>query len=220
MESETSGGSRTGIIDYGGGNLRSVRNALEFLGADIRLISASADLEGIDRLVFPGQGAFGDCMNQLEARGLVSPLRSWLREDRPFFGICIGYQVLFESSEESPGTEGLGFLSGTVKRFPSTMGLKVPHMGWNALKLADPADPIWRSLPEKPYFYFVHSYYPAPEDPAAIGSTADYGIEFAASIRQGRAVATQFHPERSQKLGMTLLRNFLSQPVPDTPAGA
>ena len=198
-----------GVIDYGGGNLRSLLRALQFLGATPRTVASPDDFEGLTHLAFPGQGSFGDSMRNMEARGLVDPLKQWLQADRPFFGICIGYQLLFEGSEESPETPGLGILAGHVGKFPSESGLKIPHMGWNTTCPSHPHDPIWKGLEPEPYFYFVHSYFPQPTDPSVVASTTDYGQPFASSVRKGNLFATQFHPEKSQHTGLQLLKNFL-----------
>lgn len=201
---------RIGVIDYGGGNLRNVLNVLEHLGHRGALVSGPDDLDGIDRLIFPGVGAFGDCIERIDRQGLRPGLVQWLSEDRPFFGICLGYQVLFERSEECPGLEGLGFLRGSVVKFrPGDPALKVPHMGWNQVVKTDPDHPLWRGIPDPLHLYFVHSYYPQPADTALISSRADYGGEFASSIASGRIFASQFHPERSQEAGLRLVRNFL-----------
>lgn len=202
-----------GVIDYGGGNLRSLLRALQFLGAHPKTVSGPDDFEGLTHLAFPGQGSFGDSMRNMEARGLVDPLKKWLQADQPFFGICIGYQLLFESSEESPDTPGLGILKGKVKRFPSDSGLKIPHMGWNTASPEHPDDPIWKDFNPDPFFYFVHSYFPQPSDPGVIASTTDYGQPFASAVRQGNLFATQFHPEKSQHTGLQLLKNFLDSPA-------
>ena len=199
-----------GVIDYGGGNLRSLLRALEFLGAKPKTVSSPEDFKGLTHLAFPGQGSFGDSMQNMEKRGLVDPLKEWLQADRPFFGICIGYQLLFEGSEESPDTPGLGILKGQVKRFPPQPGLKIPHMGWNTAQPNNPEDPIWNQLQNDPYFYFVHSYYPHPLDPEVIASSTDYGSPFTSSVRKGNLFATQFHPEKSQHTGLQLLKNFLA----------
>lgn len=199
----------TGIIDYGAGNLRSVHKAVEALHYGAKLVTAPHHLEGVDALILPGVGSFGDCVSHLREQGLWEPLRAWVREDRPYLGICLGYQILFESSEESPGVEGLAAFPGTVVRF-SQPGLKVPHMGWNQITPVNPADELWRGLPAQPYVYFVHSYFPRPKDAALVSSTADYGGKFAASIRSGNVVAMQFHPEKSQQLGLSILGNFLA----------
>lgn len=197
-----------GVVDYGGGNIRSLVKALESLGVTPQLLSSAEGFAACDLLVFPGQGAFGDCMRKLEDRGLVDPLKAWLTADRPFFGICVGYQLLFESSEESPGQAGLGIFKGTVQRFPDS-GLKVPHMGWNSAELKAPESSPWEDLGPAPFFYYVHSYFPVPEDPTLIAAETEYGTRFAAAVQRGAVVATQFHPEKSQKAGMRLLQNFL-----------
>ena len=199
----------TGVIDYGAGNLRSVRNTLDSLGAEQKLIATGDELTGVDSLIFPGVGAFGDCSRNLEERGFMEPLREWIAADKPFLGICIGFQMLFQSSTESPGARGIGAFAGEVVRFPDTPGLKVPHMGWNHLDLANPADPVWSGLGDEPYFYFVHSYFPDPADKSLVASTTLHGVEFASSVRRGKLFATQFHPEKSQAAGAKLIGNFL-----------
>jgi glutamine amidotransferase len=194
-------------VDYGSGNLRSVCKALEASGASTTLVSEASQLAGLDAVVVPGVGAFGDCAANLQAAGLWEPLREWIKAGRPYLGICLGYQLLFESSEESPGVSGLGVLPGTVIRF-SDAGRKVPHMGWNSL--SDLKGPLFQGLPEETSFYFVHSFFPVPEDAAITSSTCDYGRRFAASVSLGALHATQFHPEKSQAAGQAVLRNFLS----------
>lgn len=200
---------KLGVIDYGGGNLRSLLRALQFLGAEPKTVAKPDDFEGLTHLAFPGQGSFGDSMRNMEQRGLVEPLKDWLRQDLPFFGICIGYQLLFESSEESPETPGFGILEGKVERFPSDSDLKVPHMGWNIARPTHPEAKLWHELPPDPYFYFVHSYYPHPRDESVVASLTDYGLPFASAVKRGRLFATQFHPEKSQHTGLQLLKNFL-----------
>ena len=196
-----------GVVDYGSGNLRSVCKALEASGASATLVSEASRLAGFDAVVVPGVGSFGDCAANLQATGLREPLREWIQAGRPYLGICLGYQLLFESSEESPGVSGLGVLPGTVIRF-SDPGLKVPHMGWNSL--SDLKGPLFGGLPEETAFYFVHSFFPVPSDPSLASSTCEYGRRFAASISRGALHATQFHPEKSQVAGLAVLRNFLS----------
>ena len=196
-----------GVVDYGSGNLRSVCKALEASGASATLVSEASRLAGFDAVVVPGVGSFGDCAANLQATGLREPLREWIQAGRPYLGICLGYQLLFESSEESPGVSGLGVLPGTVIRF-SDPGLKVPHMGWNSL--SDLKGPLFGGLPEETAFYFVHSFFPVPSDPSLASSTCEYGRRFAASISRGALHATQFHPEKSQAAGLAVLRNFLS----------
>ncbi len=200
---------KLGIIDYGAGNLQSVLNTFLAAGQVAELIRSPEDLEGITHLVLPGVGAFGDCGRALREQGLDNSIREWIAQDRPFLGICVGYQILFESGEESPGEAGLGIFAGHVKRFSSTE-LKVPHMGWNSLQLSDESDPIWEGIGQGGFLYFVHSFFPVPEDSSLVSARTEYGETFAAAIRRGRLVATQFHPEKSQKLGIQLLKNFLT----------
>jgi len=200
--------SHPGVIDYGGGNIRSLVKALETLGATPRMVTAPAHLDDLDLVFFPGQGAFGDCMGKLERLGLVDSLVDWIQAGKPFFGICIGYQLLFEGSEESPGVKGLGVFEGRVTRFPES-ALKVPHMGWNSVHLRHPHDPPWQGLGEDPFFYYVHSYFPSPADPSLVAAETEYGVSFPGAIQRGRLIATQFHPEKSQKAGMKLIGNFL-----------
>ncbi len=204
--------TQPGIIDYGAGNLSSVRNSLAAAGYEARLIRKADELEGISHLILPGVGAFGDCAQALRRQGLDTALRRWiLVEDKPFLGICVGYQVLFEEGEESPGVPGLGIFRGKVRRFDAAAGLKVPHMGWNSIHLSNAQDAIWQGMGPAPWFYFVHSYYPEPEESELIAARCAYGADFAAAIRRGRLIATQFHPEKSQELGLQLLRNFMTQ---------
>lgn len=200
---------RIGLVDYGSGNLRSVQRALEHAGADCVLVHSPAEAEGCAALVVPGVGSFGDCARQLREAGLWEFIKEWIAADRPYLGICLGYQLLFESSEESPGVEGFGALRGKVVHFPKDSGLKIPHMGWNQLHLAKRSDRLMAGLGENPDFYFVHSYYPVPADPSVVTSSCGYGVEFAASVTTGKLSAVQFHPEKSQALGLTMLRNFI-----------
>lgn len=199
---------KVGIIDYGAGNLRSVANAIHSLGIEPVILDHAEGFDDLSHLILPGVGAFGDSMEELQRRGLADPIRRWIEADKPFFGICVGYQLLFEDSEESPGVPGLGIFPGQVVRFPDD-GRKIPHMGWNAAIPRDPSDPLWAGLGDAPYFYFVHSYFPAADD-AVVAMDTDYeGTRFASAIRRGRLVATQFHPEKSQRAGIRLLANFL-----------
>ncbi len=203
--------SRVGVIDYGGGNLRNVVNVLKHLGREGILVSSRADLEGVDKLVFPGVGSFGDCAAELDRRDLRAPLVDWIAADRPYFGICLGYQVLFEASEETPGARGLGAFAGEVVRFSEEGGLKVPHMGWNEVRPTDPSFFAWAGAPDPLYLYFVHSYHPVPADHSLVASTTEYGVTFASSVSRGQVFACQFHPERSQEAGLGLMRNFLAR---------
>ena len=199
---------KVGVVDYGGGNIRSLVKALESLGVNPEMLDSPEKFAACELLVFPGQGSFGDCMRKLKEHDLVTPLKSWLAAERPFFGICVGYQLLFKSSEESPGEPGLGVFEGTVQRFPEA-GIKIPHMGWNSAQLRTPESSPWQGLGPDPYFYYVHSYFPVPADTSLIAAETEYGSRFAAAVQRGPIVATQFHPEKSQKAGMRLLENFL-----------
>lgn len=200
------------ILDYGMGNLRSVLRAFEHLGARARLVTRPEEVEAADALVFPGQGAIMDTMRLLRESGWDERIRRWVGEDRPFFGICLGLQALFAYSEEGD-TEALGILEGRVRRFSfgAEAGLRIPHMGWNAVAFAQ-RDGLTAGLPEADaQFYFVHSYYAEPADGEVIWGTTDYGGPFCSAVRRGRLVATQFHPEKSQALGLRLYANFLRE---------
>ncbi|MGB0328427.1 MAG: imidazole glycerol phosphate synthase subunit HisH [Akkermansiaceae bacterium] len=202
---------KLGMIDHGRGNLRSVMNACRTLGHTPELITSPNGLDNITHLIFPGQGAFGDCMENLHRLNLAGPLREWILSGKPYFGICVGYQLLFESSEESPGTRGLEVVPGHVKRFTSTE-VKVPHMGWNALELQQPDSPYWEKFDPSPYFYFVHSYYPTGVPQNMVSATSKHGSEsFCAAIGKDQLLATQFHPEKSQYAGLQLLENFFKR---------
>lgn len=203
-----------GLVDYGSGNLRSVQRALEHAGGDCLLVHSPADADRCDALVVPGVGSFGDCARQLREAGLWEFLRQWLEAERPYLGICLGYQLLFESSEESPGVEGLGALRGKVVHFSKGGGLKIPHMGWNQLHITAPSDRLMKGFGKDPDFYFVHSYYPVPEETSVVTSTCNYGVEFAASVGRRNLSAVQFHPEKSQALGLSMLRNFIDSLTP------
>lgn len=200
------------LLDYGAGNVRSVVNAVESLGATVRTVAAPEDILAAERLVFPGVGAFGSMMEILRDRGYVEPLKAYLRSGRPFLGICLGMQALFEDSEEAPGIPGLGLMKGRVKRF--AVDRAVPHIGWNGIK-ARQASPLFKGLAGDEKFYFVHSYHIAPDDPGVVLTATDYGGEFASAVQQGPIMGTQFHPEKSGENGRRILQNFLT---PDTPA--
>jgi len=205
--------NRIGVVDYGGGNLQNVLNVLSHLGHPGSLVSSPDDLDNIDKLIFPGVGSFGDCIEEIDRKNLRGALTDWLKADKPFFGICLGYQVLFESSEESPEAKGLGFFKGRVVKFPDDTGLKVPHMGWNKVDPIDPDLYVWKGSPDPLYLYFVHSYFPRPDDVDIISSRAEYGDAFASSIASGNIFAGQFHPERSQEAGLRLVQNFLERDI-------
>jgi glutamine amidotransferase len=206
------------IIDYGMGNLRNVQKAFEHMGIGARISSLAQDLVQADGVVLPGVGAFGDAMGNLVVAGLVEPIRQVASEGKPLLGICLGLQLLFEESEEMGLHRGLGILPGRVVRFdqaPDGAPLKVPHVGWNQLHLADSGSPAGGSpgallsgIPDGSYAYFVHSYYVAPADPACVLAMTDYGIDFASVVGQGSVFGAQPHPEKSQEVGLRLLRNF------------
>ena len=196
---------KLGVLDYGAGNLRSVLNAIAATGRQATLVTKPEDFEPLDLLVFPGQGAFGDSVRILKANGLWEPLQTWLREGRPYLGICLGYQLLFESSQECAGVRGLGVAAGEVRRFEARAGLKVPHMGWNDTQLLQPGHPCWQGLPNPAHFYFVHSYHPHPEDPALALCSTHYDGDFVSGIAAPGLLAVQFHPEKSQAHGLRLL---------------
>lgn len=199
---------KIGIVDYGRGNLRSVEKALQCVGATTVVLPSAKGLAEVDAVVLPGVGSFGDCATSLHERGHWEPLREWLRADRPFLGICLGYQILFEGSEESPDVKGLGVFPGMVRRFPSDGILKVPHMGWNQLQFAT-SSPLFTGLLEDTFAYFVHSYFPSPTEESLVTAWSEYGVRFAAAVGLGRVQAVQFHPEKSQATGLAILQNFL-----------
>jgi len=200
---------RIALIDYDSGNLFSVTQALRHVGAEVERVTSAEAVSGFDGMVLPGVGAFGDAAAKLASRGLMDPVRAWIAEDRPFFGICVGYQLLFSTSEESPDARGLGVLPGRVRRFTPS-ALKIPQIGWNQVQWKRP-DPMVEGLQEPSWFYFVHSFFPEPEDPTLVAGTAEYGETFAAAVRRGNLTATQFHPEKSQADGLRLLRNFVER---------
>ena len=196
------------LVDYGMGNLRSVEKALTRVGAAVRIVSDGKSVLAADALVLPGVGAFGDCMANLEKIGLVGAIGEFIETERPFLGICLGFQALFESSEEAPGVKGLALFPGTVPRFAAN-GLKVPHMGWNQLRVRRDDCPILKGVADGSYVYFVHSYYCQPKNPSVVCGTTDYGIEFCSMLWAGNVFATQFHPEKSQAVGLKMLENFV-----------
>ena len=196
------------IIDYGAGNLQSVRKALDFIGCETRVTDRPEDLETAEAAVLPGVGAFGDAMASLESRGLVEPVRAFIRQGKPFLGICLGLQLLFDSSEESPGVKGLGVLPGKILRIPDGEGLKVPHIGWNSLSFPNGRGRLFAGLSQEPYVYFVHSYYLKAEDPQIVAATTEYGVSIHAAVEKGNLFACQFHPEKSGAEGLQILQNF------------
>ena len=199
------------IVDYGMGNLRSVSKAFESQGFPVIVTRYSEDIERASGLVLPGVGAFGDCVKHLDEFGLTGPVKDFIHSGKPFLGICLGLQMLFEGSEESPGVKGLGILKGKVVRFPDfeKERLKVPHMGWNQIEIKKDV-PVLEGIPDKSWFYFVHSYYPVPEDESVTAITSNYGIDFTAAVQSGNLFACQFHPEKSSAYGLRMLSNFAS----------
>jgi imidazole glycerol-phosphate synthase subunit HisH len=201
---------KVGIIDYGGGNLRSVANALRSLGEEPRILASPDEVADCTHLLLPGQGSFGDTMDRLDARGLTGFLKEWIAADRPYFGICVGYQILFDGSEEAPETPGLGIIPGQVKRFQDEPALKIPHMGWNSATATRGDTRVWQGLGADPYFYYIHSYFPEPIDRSSVVAETTHGSQrFAGAVEKGNLFAAQFHPEKSQQAGLRLIQNFL-----------
>lgn len=198
------------IIDYGVGNLFSAEKAFAALGADVRVTSDESTIRQADKIVLPGVGAFGDCMKNLKESGLIPVLKESVAAGKPLLGICVGLQVLFDGSEESPGAKGLGLIHGMVRKIQA-LGLKVPHMGWNSIKVREPREKtdLFRGLSDKPYVYFVHSYHAVPEDKSVITATTEYGEPLTAAVARGNIQATQFHPEKSGDVGLAILKNFV-----------
>ena len=198
------------LVDYGAGNVESVAKAIRHLGRTVELTDDSNTIRTADAVILPGVGAFGDAVGQLRSRGLEQVVLDSARDtQRPFLGICVGLQMLFDSSEESTGVPGLGLMNGRVLRLPSEGGLKVPHIGWNSIEYKHDC-PIFARLPEQPYVYFVHSYYLRAEDTSMVAATAQYGVQIHAAVWQESCFATQFHPEKSGEVGLTILDNFCS----------
>lgn len=196
------------LIDYGMGNIHSVKKALESCGAKVLVTNNPADILSCEKIVLPGVGAFDDAMLELEKQGLVSVIKSEIKTKKPFLGICLGMQLLFENSEEAKTKKGLGILKGRVKRFLKT-SFKVPHMGWNQIKF-NPECPMFKGMADNSYVYFCHSYYPEPKDKSVNAATCDYGVDFTAGVWQGNVYGVQFHPEKSQVTGLKIIDNFIN----------
>jgi glutamine amidotransferase len=195
------------VVDYDAGNLRSVQRALEAVGQRPRVTPDPREVERAEALILPGVGSAQDCMRKLADRGLVEPLKTYAASGKPFLGVCVGLQLLFDGSEEGGGVECLGILPGTVRRFPTEAGLKIPQIGWNDVSIAR-QHPLLDDVPDGTFFYFVHSYYADPADPAMTMGSASYGVDFAAIVGHENVIATQFHPEKSAALGLRLYANF------------
>lgn len=195
------------IIDYDAGNVKSVEKAVEHLGYEAKLTRDRDEILNADHVILPGVGSFGDAMKRLEEYGLVQIIKEVTAKGTPFLGICLGLQLLFDSSEESPGVKGLGLIPGKVVRIPDK-GLKVPHIGWNSLEYPNPGR-LFKDIPEETYVYFVHSYYLQAEDPSVVTATTEYAAHIHASVEKDNIFATQFHPEKSSDVGLKMLKNFL-----------
>ena len=198
------------LIDYGSGNLRSVHKALLKVGAQVRIVRKPEEKDGAAAAVLPGVGAFDDCIQALDKQAMLEASRQFIQSGRPFLGICVGYQALFERSEEfNSCAAGLSLFKGSVVRFSNGNGLKVPQIGWNQLEITQPGCPLYRGIENGSYVYFVHSFFPRPADASIISTKTTYGETFASSIWRDNLFATQFHPEKSQTVGLRLLTNFV-----------
>lgn len=198
------------LLDYGSGNLRSVHKSLLKVGAKVRLVQRPDEMGDARGLVLPGVGAFDDCIHALRQRELLEASQAFIRTGRPFLGICVGYQALFEKSEEfNSCAAGLGVFQGRVVRFSERNGLKIPQIGWNQLEIVQPECPLYRGIASGSYVYFVHSFYPQPVDPRIVATRTEYSDTFASSVWRDNVFATQFHPEKSQNVGLQLLKNFV-----------
>ena len=198
------------LLDYGSGNLRSVHKGLLKAGAEVRIARTPGEINNARAMVLPGVGAFDDCINALRKQELLEAARDFIQSGKPFLGICVGYQALFEKSEEfNSCAAGLGIFKGSVVRFPKKNGLKIPQIGWNQIQIAKPDCPLFRGVDNGSYVYFVHSFYPQPKDETITATRTEYGESFASSVWRDNIFATQFHPEKSQKVGLQLLKNFV-----------
>ena len=197
------------IIDYDAGNIKSVENAVRFLGHEVIVTSNAEEILSADHIILPGVGAFGDAMKRLSKAGLEETIRQAVDREIPFLGICLGLQLIFEESEESPGVRGLGLLPGRIRRIPEGDGRKVPQIGWNDLSFPR-SSRLFAGIPEGSYVYFVHSYYLEAGDPADVAARTQYGVSIDAAVEHGKLFACQFHPEKSERIGMQILENFLN----------
>jgi len=201
-----------GIIDYDAGNLRSVEKALVSLGEEVIVSRDSSEILQADKVILPGVGSFGDAMNNLDKFGLVDTIKKVAASGTPFLGICLGLQLLFKTSEESPEATGLGILDGEILRIPDAPGLKIPQIGWNNLEI-NPKARLFKGLPENPYVYFVHSYYLKAKNPEDVAASTFYSTQIHASVERGNVFACQFHPEKSSEVGLKILKNFIDLEV-------
>ena len=197
------------ILDYDAGNIKSVEKAVQLLGQEVTITRDRREVLNADKVILPGVGAFGDAMGKIRQYGLYEVIHEVAEQGTPFLGICLGLQLLFERSEESPGVEGLGILKGEILRIPETPGLKIPHMGWNSLDFRNNGR-LFEDLPEESYVYFVHSYYLRAADEKIVTAVTEYGTQIHASVEQGNVFACQFHPEKSGDAGIQILKNFVA----------
>ena len=197
------------ILDYDAGNIKSVEKAMQLLGQEVTITRDRREILNADKVILPGVGAFGDAMEKIRQYGLYEVIHEVTEQGTPFLGICLGLQLLFERSEESPGVEGLGILKGEILRIPETPGLKIPHMGWNSLDFRNNGR-LFENLPEESYVYFVHSYYLRAADEKIVTAVTEYGTQIHASVEQGNVFACQFHPEKSSDAGIQILKNFVA----------
>lgn len=199
------------LLDYGSGNLRSVEKALRKVGADLLVTTRPEALREARAVVLPGVGAFDDCIMAMQRQDLLGAVKEFIGTGRPFLGICVGYQALFEKSEEfNSCAAGLGVFGGKVVRFTEQPGLKIPQIGWNQIEIVRPECPLYAGIPDRSHVYFVHSFHPQPADPSIVATRTCHGASFASSVWRENVFATQFHPEKSQTVGLKLLRNFVS----------
>lgn len=196
------------IIDYDAGNIKSVEKAMHYLGQEVEITRDRERILEADKVILPGVGAFGDAMGKIRRYGLEEVIRQVAEQGTPFLGICLGLQLLFEESEESPGVKGLGILKGKIRRLPGGEGLKIPHMGWNTLELAGEGR-LFKGVPEEPFVYFVHSYYLEAQEEEIVKAVTWYGTKIHASVEKGNVFACQFHPEKSSSTGLLMLENFV-----------
>lgn len=198
------------LLDYGSGNLRSVEKALRKVGADVRVAKSPDEIDDARAMVLPGVGAFDDCINAMQKQHLLDAAKNFIESGKPFLGICVGYQALFERSEEfNSCAAGLGIFKGSVVKFSEKNGLKIPQIGWNQIEIAKKNCPLFRGIENGSYVYFVHSFFPQPEDKSIVATKTEYGENFASAIWRDNVFATQFHPEKSQRVGLQLLKNFV-----------